>query len=99
MLWEDGQLVSVANLTRQDGIDFLRPAPKFGIVTKTNRYPLNEANQALAGLRAGPFEGAAVLVLEYGLSRFNCASSAALAIPGGVGLSSFRAYLRRIAAG
>jgi len=62
LLWEERQLVSVANLTRQDGIDFLRLAPKIGIVTKTTRYPLNQANQALADLRAGRFEGAAVLV-------------------------------------
>jgi propanol-preferring alcohol dehydrogenase len=62
LLWEERQLVSVANLTRQDGIDFLRLAPEVGIVTKTTRYPLNQANQALADLRAGRFEGAAVLV-------------------------------------
>lgn len=62
ILWEERQLVSVANLTRQDGIDFLALAPKVGIVTKTNCYPLTKANQALADLRAGRFEGAAVLV-------------------------------------
>jgi propanol-preferring alcohol dehydrogenase len=62
LLWEERQLVSVANLTRQDGIDFLRLVPEMGIVTKTTRYPLNRANQALADLRAGRFEGAAVLV-------------------------------------
>jgi propanol-preferring alcohol dehydrogenase len=62
LLWEERQLVSVANLTRQDGIDFLRLAPEIGIVTETTRYPLTQANQALADLRAGRFEGAAVLV-------------------------------------
>jgi alcohol dehydrogenase, propanol-preferring len=62
LLWEERQLVSVANLTRQDGIDFLRLAPEIGIVTQTTTYPLNEANQALADLRAGRFDGAAVLV-------------------------------------
>ena len=62
LLWEERQLVSVANLTRQDGIDFLQLAPKIGIVTKTTSYPLQQANQALADLRAGGFEGAAVLV-------------------------------------
>jgi len=62
LLWEERQLVSVANLTRQDGIDFLRLAPEIAIVTKTTPYPLNQANQALADLRAGRFEGAAVLV-------------------------------------
>lgn len=62
ILWEERQLVSVANLTRQDGLDFLRLAPEIGIVTQTTRYPLQQANQALADLRAGRFEGAAVLV-------------------------------------
>jgi len=62
LIWEERQLLSVANLTRQDGIEFLRLAPKLGIITKTNSYPLNQANQALADLRAGRFEGAAVLV-------------------------------------
>jgi propanol-preferring alcohol dehydrogenase len=62
LLWEERQLVSVANLTRQDGLDFLSMAPKMGIVTKTTSYPLKQANQALADLRAGRFEGAAVLV-------------------------------------
>jgi propanol-preferring alcohol dehydrogenase len=61
LLWEERQLVSVANLTRQDGIDFLRLAPEMGIVTQTTRYPLHQANQALADLRAGRFDGAAVL--------------------------------------
>jgi propanol-preferring alcohol dehydrogenase len=62
LLWEERQLVSVANLTRQDGMDFLRLAPEIGIITRTTSYPLREANQALADLRAGRFEGAAVLV-------------------------------------
>jgi propanol-preferring alcohol dehydrogenase len=62
LLWEERQIVSVANLTRVDGVEFLRLAPAIGIVTKTTRYPLTEANQALADLRAGKFEGAAVLV-------------------------------------
>ncbi len=62
LLWEERQLVSVANLTRQDGLDFLRQAPEMGLVTKTTSYPLDQANQALADLRAGRFDGAAVLV-------------------------------------
>jgi propanol-preferring alcohol dehydrogenase len=61
-LWGERQLVSVANLTRKDGIDFLRLAPEIGIVVQTTEYPLAQANQALADLRAGKFEGAAVLV-------------------------------------
>jgi propanol-preferring alcohol dehydrogenase len=62
LLWEERQLLSVANLTRRDGTDFLRLVPQMGIVTQTTRYPLQQANQALADLRAGRFEGAAVLV-------------------------------------
>jgi alcohol dehydrogenase, propanol-preferring len=62
LLWEERQVISVANLTRADGTEFLRLAPEIGIVTKTTAYPLAEANQALADLRAGKFEGAAVLV-------------------------------------
>lgn len=62
LLWEERQLVSVANLTRQDGIDFLRLAPEIGIVTRTTPYRLDQANEALQDLREGRFEGAAVLV-------------------------------------
>ena len=62
LLWEERQLVSVANLTRQDGLDFLKLAPQVGIVTQTRAYPLEQANQALADLRAGRFDGAAVLL-------------------------------------
>ena len=62
LLWEERQLVSVANLTRRDGIEFLRIAPQIGIVTKTTAYALERANEAIADLRAGRFDGAAVLV-------------------------------------
>ena len=62
ILWEERALLSVANLTRQDGLDFLGLVPKMGIVTRTTRYPLQQANQALADLRAGRFEGAAVVM-------------------------------------
>jgi len=62
LLWEERQLVSVANLTRQDGLDFLQLAPEIGIKTTTHTYPLQEANRALDDLRAGRFDGAAVLV-------------------------------------
>lgn len=62
LLWEERQLLSVANLTRQDGLDFLRLAPEMGIVTSITRYKLLQANNALADLRAGRFEGAAVLI-------------------------------------
>ncbi|NEU14797.1 zinc-dependent alcohol dehydrogenase family protein [Methylobacterium sp. BTF04] len=62
ILWEERQLLSVANLTRADGIEFLRLVPKMGIVVKTTTYPLQHANKALEDLRAGRFDGAAVLV-------------------------------------
>ncbi len=62
ILWEERELLSVANLTRKDGVDFLRIAPQVGIDVKTTVYPLEQANEALADLRAGRFEGAAVLV-------------------------------------
>ncbi len=62
ILWEERQILSVANLTRQDGVDFLRLAPQIGIVTETRPYRLDQANVALDDLRAGRFEGAAVLV-------------------------------------
>jgi len=62
LLWEERQVLSVANLTRQDGLEFLAVVPKAGIRTTTTAYPLKMANQALADLRAGRFEGAAVLI-------------------------------------
>jgi propanol-preferring alcohol dehydrogenase len=62
ILWEERQLVSVANLTRKDGIEFLGLVPTIGLTVKTTTYPLQQANQALADLRAGRFDGAAVLV-------------------------------------
>ena len=62
LLWEERELLSVANLTRLDGVEFLSRAPTMGIVTHTTTYPLQRANEALADLRAGRFMGAAVLV-------------------------------------
>lgn len=62
ILWQERQLVSVANLTRADGLEFLAMAPSMDLKVKTTPYPLREANQALADLRAGRFEGAAVLI-------------------------------------
>lgn len=61
LLWEERELLSVANLTRQVGLDFLQVAPQVGIKVTTTQYPLNEANRALADLRAGRLQGAAVL--------------------------------------
>ena len=62
ILWEERQIVSIANLTRQDAIDFLAIAPKAGIRTETVPYPLERANEALADLREGRLQGAAVLI-------------------------------------
>ena len=62
LLWEERQLVSVANLTRRDARDFLGVAIQAGVKTTTTVYPLERANDALADLRAGRFQGAAVLV-------------------------------------
>jgi len=61
LLWEERQLVSVANLTRRDGLDFLKIAPQAGIRTQTTAFPLVEANDVLAKLRTGQILGAAVL--------------------------------------
>jgi len=62
ILWEERQLVSVANLTRKDAHDFLSIAPKVGIRMHTRVYPLIDANEALSDLRDGRLQGAAVLV-------------------------------------
>jgi len=61
-LWHERTLRSVANLTRQDGYELLALAPEVPIRTTISIYPLAEAEQALADLRAGVFEGTAVLV-------------------------------------
>jgi propanol-preferring alcohol dehydrogenase len=62
LLWEERQLVSVANLTRGDATDFLRVAAGVALDVRTTRYPLERANDALDDLRRGRIEGAAVLV-------------------------------------
>jgi propanol-preferring alcohol dehydrogenase len=62
LLWEERSVVSVANLTRADGIEFLAAAPAMNLDVKVKTYPLKSANSALADLRAGRFSGAAVLL-------------------------------------
>ena len=62
ILWGERQVVSVANLTRQDGTEFFDIAAKAGVRTAVTPYPLEEANAALADLREGRLSGAAVLV-------------------------------------
>jgi propanol-preferring alcohol dehydrogenase len=64
ILWEERVLRSVANLTRQDGKEFLALAPKVPIHTQVNPFPLTEANEALDALRKGIINGAAVLVVN-----------------------------------
>jgi propanol-preferring alcohol dehydrogenase len=61
-LWEERTIRSVANLTRADGNEFLELAPRVPVATQVTSYPLEQANLALADLRAGRFSGAAVLV-------------------------------------
>jgi len=62
LLWGERTLRSVANLTRADGEEFMRLAARIPIRTQTRTYPLQQANEALAALRQGRLEGAAVLV-------------------------------------
>jgi propanol-preferring alcohol dehydrogenase len=62
LLWQERELVSVANLTRHDGEEFFSIVPKARIVMQTQPYPLARANDALSDLRAGRLQGAAVLV-------------------------------------
>ena len=61
-LWEERSILSVANLTREDGTSFFDCVVKAGIRTTTTIFPLAGANEALRQLRAGQLEGAAVLV-------------------------------------
>lgn len=62
LLWRERQLVSVANLTREDGREFLTVAASLPLKVSTTVYPLDQANEALAALRSGALQGAAVLV-------------------------------------
>ncbi len=62
ILWEERSVRSVANLTRADGDELLALAPRVPVSTHVSTYALEEANTALADLRAGRFTGAAVLV-------------------------------------
>jgi len=62
LLWEERSLLSVANLTREDGVTFLQHAASMDIATHTRPYPLQQANQALDDLRNGKLQGAAVLI-------------------------------------
>ena len=63
-LWGERVIRSVANLTRQDAIEFLALAPLVPVKTRVQRYWLGDANHALADLRDGRVNGAAVLMIE-----------------------------------
>ncbi len=62
ILWGEREICSVANLTRQDGEEFLPLAAGIPVETTVHRYPLEQANEALEDLRRGRFNGAAVVV-------------------------------------
>ncbi len=62
LLWQERRVQSVANLTRQDGREFLALLKEVPVETSTSRYPLASANVALADLRHGRLQGAAVIV-------------------------------------
>lgn len=62
LLWEERRLLSVANLTRDDAREFLALAPTLPLQMHTTPYPLAQANEALADLREGRLQGAAVLI-------------------------------------
>ncbi|PPC88831.1 MAG: alcohol dehydrogenase, partial [Methylocystis sp.] len=62
LLWEERRLLSVANLTREDAREFLALAPTIPLKMHATRYPLAQANEALAHLREGRLQGAAVLI-------------------------------------
>ncbi|MGB3641449.1 MAG: zinc-dependent alcohol dehydrogenase family protein [Rivularia sp. (in: cyanobacteria)] len=64
ILWGERMVRSVANLTRQDGEEFLALAPKVPIITQVQSFPLEKANEALEALRNGKINGAAVLVIN-----------------------------------
>ena len=64
ILWDERTIRSVANLTRADGEEFLKLAPKVPVHTDVSTYPLERANEALDDLRNGRFNGAAVLIVD-----------------------------------
>jgi alcohol dehydrogenase, propanol-preferring len=63
LLWGERSICSVANLTREDGAEFLVLAPKVPVRTEVEVFPLEKANRALDLLRCGRIQGAAVLTI------------------------------------
>ena len=62
LLWQERKLCSVANLTRRDGDEFFALAPRVPVRTTVQTFPLADANEALALVRTGKINGAAVLI-------------------------------------
>jgi propanol-preferring alcohol dehydrogenase len=63
LLWGERTLRSVANLTRNDGVEFLALAPRVPVQTMVETRPLDQANEALALLREGKVQGSLVLTI------------------------------------
>jgi len=63
-LWEERVMTSVANLTRRDGEEFFDIAPRVPVQTKTETFPLEQANTALDRFRSGGLKGTAVLTIS-----------------------------------
>jgi propanol-preferring alcohol dehydrogenase len=64
ILWGERTIRSVANLTRRDATEFLKIAPRTPVRTEVHSYALAETGRALEDLRAGRFQGAAVITLD-----------------------------------
>jgi alcohol dehydrogenase, propanol-preferring len=64
LLWEERMVRSVANLTREDGVQFLQLVPRVPVKPEVTVFPLEQANEALEALRQGKFRGAAVLAVQ-----------------------------------
>jgi propanol-preferring alcohol dehydrogenase len=67
-LWEERSILSVANLTRDDGTSFFAAADRSGLTITTSAFPLDQANAAIAAVREGSIDGAAVLVPDQPFS-------------------------------
>jgi alcohol dehydrogenase, propanol-preferring len=63
ILWGERRLLSVANLTRRDGEEFMRLAPQVPVKTEIADFPLGRANEALDAVRTGAIRGTAVLTV------------------------------------
>jgi propanol-preferring alcohol dehydrogenase len=66
LLWGERTVCSVANLTRKDADEFMKVAPRVPVRITTQRFALEQANEALNKLRSGAVEGAAVLAIDSG---------------------------------